>query len=120
MTGLGLSQIFFWCLDPIDGTRSYIIGKPEYTISLALIKKFKPIFGIVYNPITKEYFHAQENKGAFCNNIKIKVNSKKKFELCSLAVSNSEINILISIFSNSPNVSFHPEDVNNSSLFRFL
>ncbi|MAZ46835.1 MAG: hypothetical protein CMM98_04590 [Rickettsiales bacterium] len=85
---------FFWCLDPIDGTRSYIIGKPEYTISLALIKKFKPIFGIVYNPITKEYFHAQENKGAFCNNIKIKVNSKKKFELCSLAVSNSEINIL--------------------------
>ena len=85
---------FFWCLDPIDGTRSYILGKPEYTISLALIKNFKPIFGIVYNPSTKEYFHAEENKGAFCNKTKIKVNSKRKFEFCSLAVSNSEINIL--------------------------
>ena len=96
---------FFWCLDPIDGTRSYILGKPEYTISLALIKNFKPIFGIVYNPNTKEYFHAEENKGAFCNKTKIKVNSKRKFEFCSLAVSNSEINILKSYnFFNSNNV----------------
>ena len=96
---------FFWCLDPIDGTRSYILGKPEYTISLALIKNFKPIFGIVYNPSTKEYFQAEENKGAFCNKTKIKVNSKRKFEFCSLAVSNSEINILKSYnFFNSNNV----------------
>ena len=96
---------FFWCLDPIDGTRSYILGKPEYTISLALIKNFKPIFGIVYNPSTKEYFHAEENKGAFCNETKIKVNSKRKFEFCSLAVSNSEIKILKSYnFFNSKNV----------------
>ena len=96
---------FFWCLDPIDGTRSYILGKPEYTISLALIKNFKPIFGIVYNPSTKEYFHAEENKGAFCNKTKIKVNSKREFEFCSLAVSNSEIKILKSYnFFNSKNV----------------
>ena len=35
----------FWCLDPIDGTRSYIYDKPEYTISLALIKKKSSSFG---------------------------------------------------------------------------
>jgi myo-inositol-1(or 4)-monophosphatase len=96
---------FFWCVDPIDGTRSYILGKPEYTISLALIKNFKPIYGIVYNPSTNEYFHAEENKGAFCNKKKIKVNTKRKFEFCSLAVSNSEINILKSYdFFNNKNV----------------
>tara|TARA_B100000963_G_scaffold356749_1_gene377534 strand:- start:1933 stop:2718 length:786 start_codon:yes stop_codon:yes gene_type:complete len=85
---------FFWCLDPIDGTRSYILGKPEYTISLALINNFKPILGIIYNPTTKEYFYAEEQNGAFCNNTKIKVNSKKNFDVCSLAISNSETNIL--------------------------
>ena len=85
---------FFWCLDPIDGTRSYILGKPEYTISLALINNFKPILGIIYNPVTNEYFHAEEQKGAFCNNTQIKVNTKKKIEVCSLAISNSEMNIL--------------------------
>ena len=68
---------FFWCLDPIDGTRSYISGKPEYTISLALINNFQPILGIIYNPTTNEYFHAEKNKGAFCNNRQIKVNSKR-------------------------------------------
>ncbi len=84
---------FFWCLDPIDGTRSYILGKPEYTISLALINRFKPILGIIYNPLTNEYFYAEENKGSFCNNTQIKVNSKKNFEVCSLAISNSETDI---------------------------
>ncbi len=85
---------FFWCLDPIDGTRSYILGKPEYTISLALINNFKPILGIIYNPTTNEFFHAEEDKGAFCNKTKIKVNSTRNFDVCSLAISNSEINIL--------------------------
>ena len=44
------SSEFFWCLDPIDGTRSYISGKPEYTISLALIKRNQPIIGYILNP----------------------------------------------------------------------
>ena len=56
---------FFWCLDPIDGTRSYISGKPEYTISLALIKKSQPILGIIYNPVTNEYFTAEKKKELF-------------------------------------------------------
>ncbi|MAI28896.1 MAG: 3'(2'),5'-bisphosphate nucleotidase CysQ [Pelagibacteraceae bacterium TMED124] len=97
-----LESDFFWCLDPIDGTRSYILGKPEYTISLALINNSKPILGIIYNPVTNEYFYAEENNGAFCNKTKIKVNSKKSFEFCSLAISNSEMNILksYSFFNN--------------------
>ena len=96
---------FFWCLDPIDGTRSYISGKPEYTISLALINNFQPILGIIYNPTTNEYFHAEKNKGAFCNNRQIKVNSKTNYEVCSLAISSSEMNILKSYnFFNSKDV----------------
>ena len=58
---------FFWCLDPIDGTRSYIMGKPEYTISLALIKNSSPVMGIIYNPETKDLFFAEKGKGAYCN-----------------------------------------------------
>ena len=52
-------------LDPIDGTRSYINKKPEYTISIALIKKNEPILGISLNPETKEYFTAVKNKEHF-------------------------------------------------------
>ena len=67
----------FWCLDPIDGTRSYIHDKPEYTISLALINKKVPILGFIYNPTTKEFFFSKKNFGSFCNEKKIIVNKKK-------------------------------------------
>ena len=81
----------FWCLDPIDGTRSYINQKPEYTISLALIKKNKPILGYVVNPETKEFFFSEKGKGAFCNDKKIIVKQKNDFNNCNITISSSEI-----------------------------
>ena len=81
---------YFWCLDPIDGTRSYIEKKPAYTISLALIRKKNPILGFVYNPETKEFFHATENSYAFCNNRKISVSKKENLEKLTIAISSSE------------------------------
>lgn len=88
------SSEFFWCLDPIDGTRSYISGKPEYTISLALIKRNQPIIGYILNPETKEFFFAKKNSGAFCNGKKIFVGQKSDISSAKLGISNSEIEIL--------------------------
>ena len=81
---------FFWCLDPIDGTRSYIMGKPEYTISLALIKNSSPVMGVIYNPETKDLFFAEKKRGAFCNKKKILVNKNKDIDTCSVLISSSE------------------------------
>ena len=85
------SSEFFWCVDPIDGTRSYISGKPEYTISLALIKKNRPILGCIFNPETNEFFFAKKDRGAFCNDKKIYVNKNKDITSSIYAISNSEI-----------------------------
>ncbi len=90
--GSRFSSEFFWCVDPIDGTRSYINKKPEYTISLALIKKNEPIMGLVLNPETKELFFAEKNKGAFCNEKKIKVNQNRDLYSSKYGISTSEIN----------------------------
>ncbi len=81
----------FWCLDPIDGTRSYISGKPEYTISLALIKKKEPILGLILNPETEELFVAKKQKGAFCNNKKIIVNKNTNISSSKFSISSSEM-----------------------------
>ena len=80
----------FWCLDPIDGTRSYIYNKPEYTISLALIKKKTPVLGFIYNPCTEEFFFSKKNNGSFCNEKEINVDNKGKLDECSIAISSSE------------------------------
>ena len=81
----------FWCLDPIDGTRSYINGKPEYTISLALMNGSKPIMGYILNPETNELFFAREKGGAYCNNKRIYVNNNSKINSLRYGISSSEI-----------------------------
>ncbi|MBI5574452.1 MAG: inositol monophosphatase, partial [Elusimicrobia bacterium] len=62
-----------WILDPLDGTVNFIHKLPVFSISLALYDGNKALFGIVYNPISGEFFHAIENKGAYLNGKKISV-----------------------------------------------
>ena len=54
-----------WIVDPIDGTRSYVAGRPEFAISIALAQQGRAVVGIVTNPATNELFYAVHDEGAF-------------------------------------------------------
>lgn len=56
-----------WIVDPIDGTREFAKGVPEYAISVALIENEQPILAAVFNPATNELFHAKKGEGAWLN-----------------------------------------------------
>ncbi|XP_010690830.2 bifunctional phosphatase IMPL2, chloroplastic [Beta vulgaris subsp. vulgaris] len=43
-----------WVLDPIDGTKSFITGKPVFGTLIALLYKGKPILGVIDQPILRE------------------------------------------------------------------
>ncbi len=43
-----------WVLDPIDGTRAFITGRPSFGILLALLHQNRPMLGIIDQPITQE------------------------------------------------------------------
>jgi 3'-phosphoadenosine 5'-phosphosulfate (PAPS) 3'-phosphatase len=76
---------FFWCIDPIDGTLSFIERISGYAVSIALVTKAgEPIIGVVYDPDTKTLYHAIKGIGAFQNNRKIElpVNKNDEFTLC--------------------------------------
>lgn len=62
-----------WIADPIDGTRAYIAGLPDWTIAVALVEDGRPLLGCVYAPVTDEMFFAEVGKGATCNGAKITV-----------------------------------------------
>lgn len=57
-----------WCLDPLDGTTNFSGGLPYFSISLALLSKGKPGFGMVYDPVRDECFTAHSGQGAYLNN----------------------------------------------------
>lgn len=45
---------FCWVLDPIDGTRAFITGRPVFGTLIALLEDGKPILGIIDQPVTGE------------------------------------------------------------------
>jgi myo-inositol-1(or 4)-monophosphatase len=65
-----------WMVDPIDGTNAFLRHLPEWTVSAALIEDGVPVLGAVYNPATKEFFHAMRGKGAFLNDQPIAASKK--------------------------------------------
>jgi len=56
-----------WIVDPIDGTKAFVNGLPEFCISAALVERGSPIVGIIFNPSTDELFSAIRGKGARMN-----------------------------------------------------
>ncbi len=60
-----LSQSRCWILDPLDGTKEFIKRNGEFTVNLALSVDGKPVFGIIYAPILKTLYWAEQNQGAF-------------------------------------------------------
>ncbi len=55
----------FWLFDPLDGTREFLAGRPEFTINIALIEETRPILGVIHAPILGVTYLAQEGQGAF-------------------------------------------------------
>ena len=75
----------FWIIDPIDGTTNFLHGVPHFAISIALRNKNEIISGLIYDPIKNEMYYAEKDNGAFLNNQRIRVSSKKSLNECLFA-----------------------------------
>ena len=62
---------YFWCIDPIDGTKEFIKKNGEFTVNIALIHKDTPVLGVVYAPALGDMYKAKQGEGAFKNNQKL-------------------------------------------------
>lgn len=71
---------FNWVIDPIDGTSNFMHGIPHFAISIALEKNGEVISGIVCDPIKNETFYAEKGRGAYLNNRRIRVSSRKSLD----------------------------------------
>jgi len=56
-----------WIVDPIDGTRAYIAGLPDWAVSAALIEDGRPVAACLYAPALDEFFTARAGAGATLN-----------------------------------------------------
>ena len=54
-----------WIVDPLDGTKEFIKGIPEFVVAIALAEHGVPVIGVSYNPIKHELFWAVRGAGCF-------------------------------------------------------
>ena len=66
-----------WIVDPLDGTKEFIEGVPQFVVSVALVENGMPIIGVLHNPVTKETFHASKGNGAFLDDIQYRCSVKE-------------------------------------------
>ena len=59
---------FTWVIDPIDGTRAFSNGMPNFGISIGLLKDLKPWLGVVYFPMLGELFYCDGKQSFFVRN----------------------------------------------------
>ena len=80
---------FTWVLDPIDGTRSFVIGNPSWSNLISLNYKGEPILGLANFPILKKYYFNTSNKNSYIfeNEKKKKISVNKKILFSNIKLS---------------------------------
>jgi myo-inositol-1(or 4)-monophosphatase len=81
-----LDARYVWIVDPIDGTRAYIAGLPDWAVSAALVEDGRPVAGCLYAPVSDEFFFAVVGQGATRNGTTIAVSPGAALAQARIAV----------------------------------
>ena len=77
------SSDFTWIIDPIDGTRSFVIGNPTWSNLISLNFKGNPVLGLANFPVLKKYYLNYSDKVVYVvekgKKKKLSVNQKVSF-----------------------------------------
>jgi myo-inositol-1(or 4)-monophosphatase len=77
-TVTGTDKTHRFIVDPLDGTLNFLHGIPHFSISVALEREGKLRAGVVFDPMRNELFWAEEGEGAWLENKRLRVASRKK------------------------------------------
>jgi myo-inositol-1(or 4)-monophosphatase len=70
-----LGARYVWVVDPIDGTRAFMAGVPDWCVCVALLVDDKPALGVVHAPALDQTYTAVSGQGAFLNGLRLTTNT---------------------------------------------
>ena len=86
-----LTKQRIWVVDPLDGTREFIAGVPEWSISVAMVEGGRAIAGGVLNPATGEIFLGSRETGITYNGRQAQASEKDGLEGAVVLASRTEV-----------------------------
>ena len=86
-----LKSEFAWIIDPLDGTKEFTLGIPEFVVSIGLVRNGAPVLGVLYNPITSEMFSGIVGQGATFNGAACRVSGRRGLAGARVVCSRTEM-----------------------------
>jgi myo-inositol-1(or 4)-monophosphatase len=80
-----------WVVDPLDGTREFVAGIPEFCVSIAMIEDGRPIAGGICNPVTNETFLGSIDSGVTYQGKPAQASRRTSLNGASVLASRSEV-----------------------------
>ena len=75
-----LAHTRVFIIDPIDGTRAYVSGRPDWCVSIGLVEDGKPVAGVLAAPARGEVWHARVGGGAYRNEVRLQAGASQSAE----------------------------------------
>jgi len=80
-----------WIVDPLDGTREFVLGLPEFCVSIGFVENGKPVAGGIYNPATHETFLGAVDAGVLYNGQPARPSQRTTLDQALILASRSEV-----------------------------
>jgi myo-inositol-1(or 4)-monophosphatase len=88
---LRLDRRRVWVVDPLDGTREFVMGLPEWAISVGLVEDGVPVAGGICNPATGETIVGAIGHGVTLNGQPTSMSIRERLDGCEVLASRSEV-----------------------------
>jgi myo-inositol-1(or 4)-monophosphatase len=80
-----------WVVDPLDGTREFVKGIPEFCVSIGFVENGRPVAGGIHNPATNETFLGAVDCGVTYNGQPAQPSQRKTLDGALILASRSEV-----------------------------
>lgn len=86
-----LDKNHVWVVDPLDGTREFVQGIPEFCVSIGYVEKGLPIAGGICNPATNEVIVGSRETGVTYNGAPARPSRRTQLHGAVVLASRSEV-----------------------------
>ena len=86
-----LEKTRVWVVDPLDGTREFVAGIPEFCVSVGMVENGRPVAGGICNPATEEIFLGSVDAGVTYNGKPAQPSRRTSLEGALILASRSEV-----------------------------
>lgn len=82
---------FAWVIDPLDGTRAFVCGRPTFTTLIGVLRDGIPIIGVIDQPVTKERWVGIQGQQTTLNGRPVSIRQRSPLSACIVQATTPEM-----------------------------